>query len=99
MHPNLKTKFKSCPTTQDLKEEFSYFQIKDFGRDISKWSSFNKCLSQKGIEYYNSLIGGKTLEGGQKIQGLNEILNGYRQEKSVEEESIFQIFNLSTNRF
>jgi len=36
---------------------------------------FNRVLSQRGIEAYNSLIGGYFPEGKRKIQGLNELIN------------------------
>jgi CRISPR-associated protein Cpf1 len=41
---------------------------------------FNETLTQTGIDKYNTLIGGKTEEGGKvKIQGLNEYINLYNQ--------------------
>lgn len=43
---------------------------------------FNETLTQIGIEVYNTMIGGRTEEDGKpKIQGLNEIINLYNQNK------------------
>lgn len=43
---------------------------------------FNKITTQKGIDLYNSVIGGIKDEG-KKIKGLNEHLNLYRQNKGL----------------
>lgn len=43
---------------------------------------FSKVITQKQIEAYNALVGGKSLENGTKIQGLNEIINLYNQRHS-----------------
>ncbi|RFC54641.1 type V CRISPR-associated protein Cas12a/Cpf1 [Brumimicrobium aurantiacum] len=43
---------------------------------------FNETLSQKGIDIYNLILGGRTAEEGkQKIQGLNEYINLYNQKQ------------------
>lgn len=47
-------------------------------------NGFNHCLSQSGIDYYNAIIGGFTLNDGIKVQGLSEILNQYRQQNKDE---------------
>lgn len=41
---------------------------------------FNKTLSQSGIDTYNKLIGGFSLEDGTKVQGINELVNLYNQQ-------------------
>ncbi len=77
--PDLRKQLKSIKT--DLKEEFDYFKIKSID-ELFNISFFNKCLSQTGIDNYNYIIGGKDTEGSeQKIQGVNEIINQYRQKK------------------
>ncbi len=40
---------------------------------------FSTVLTQKQIDVYNAIIGGKTLKDGTKIQGLNEYVNLYNQ--------------------
>ena len=42
--------------------------------------SFNHCLNQSGIDRFNLIIGGRSDEDGRKLQGLNEIINLYRQQ-------------------
>ena len=43
---------------------------------------FNKALTQKGIEFINFIIGGKTPEHGKKTRGLNEYINLYNQQQT-----------------
>lgn len=42
---------------------------------------FSTVLTQTQIDVYNAIIGGKTLEDGTKIQGLNEYINLYNQKQ------------------
>ncbi len=44
-------------------------------------SFFNNLLSQRGIDFINYIIGGRTLESGKKIKGLNEYINLYNQQQ------------------
>lgn len=46
---------------------------------LSEVNTYNELLLQKGIDNYNHVIGGYTLESGEKIQGLNELINLYNQ--------------------
>ena len=48
---------------------------------------FNYVLSESGIEKYNDLLGGYSTESGEKIQGLNELINLYNQSLSKDEKS------------
>ena len=41
---------------------------------------FNKCLTQKGIDHYNLIIGGQSLDNNEKIQGINEVINLHVQQ-------------------
>ena len=41
---------------------------------------YAECLTQKAIDMYNCAIGGKTLDNGEKIQGINEFINLYNQQ-------------------
>ena len=60
-----------CPET------FSLFEIFKLGY-------FSKTLSQKQIDAYNTVIGGKTTPEGEKIKGLNEYINLYNQQHKQE---------------
>ena len=77
--PSLKEKLNNIKS--NFKEEFEYFKITHI-EEMFSVSFFNKCLNQKGIDHYNAVIGGKSLEEG-KIQGLNEVINKYRQDNQV----------------
>lgn len=57
--------------------------------DLLSLDYFNRTLSQSGIDQYNLLISGKTLEDGAKLQGINEILNQYL--KQHQEEKLHKI--------
>lgn len=59
----------------NLKE---YIQVEDIS-DMFKIEYFNEVLSQRGIDVYNTIIGGRTTEDGTKVKGLNECINEYRQ--------------------
>lgn len=50
--------------------------------ELFELNYFNEVLTQQGIDVYNNIIGGRTeTEGKPKIQGLNEIINLYNQNK------------------
>ncbi len=51
-------------------------------------SKYIDCFSQTGIDVYNSLIGGFVKENGDKLQGLNEIINIYNQKCTTKAEKI-----------
>lgn len=48
---------------------------------------FNYILSESGIEKYNNILGGYSIESGEKIQGLNELINIYNQKLGKEKKS------------
>lgn len=49
--------------------------------DMFKLDYFSMVLTQTQIDVYNAIIGGKTLDDGTKIQGLNEYVNLYNQQQ------------------
>lgn len=55
-----------------------YIQVNDI-EDMFNIEYFNEVLSQRGIDVYNTIIGGKSKDDGTKIKGLNEYINEYRQ--------------------
>lgn len=55
---------------------------KDLGVSCSKVFSFenySNCLLQDGIDKYNRVLGGYVGENGEKIPGINQAINEYRQ--------------------
>lgn len=56
--------------------------------EIFSKDNFNAVLSQRGIDFYNTVIGGISDEAGnKKVQGLNEKINLARQQLPAEEKS------------
>lgn len=49
--------------------------------DMFKLDYISMVLTQTQIDVYNAIIGGKTLDDGTKIQGLNEYVNLYNQQQ------------------
>ena len=57
-------------------------------KDIFNPEAFNQVLTQTGIDFYNTVIGGISAEAGaEKIQGLNEKINLARQQLSDAEKN------------
>lgn len=56
--------------------------------DMFTLEYFSLTLTQKYIDIYNTMLGGKVLEDGTKIQGLNELINLYRQKHNVEKRKL-----------
>lgn len=48
--------------------------------EIFRIEYFNCCLTQSGIDFFNQVIGGYTLENTEKKRGINEFSNLYRQQ-------------------
>jgi len=61
----------------DLKE---YLNVQSLA-EMFKLSYYSILLTQNQIDVYNAVIGGKTLDDGTKIQGLNEHINLYNQQQ------------------
>jgi hypothetical protein len=52
--------------------------------DVFSTDFYNKCLLQDGIDTYNDFLGGQVLDNGEKIKGINELINKYRQDNKGE---------------
>lgn len=65
---------------EDLNE---YIQVEHI-EDMFQIEYFNDVLTQKGIEIYNTIIGGKSKEDGTKIKGINEYINEYKQKNPTD---------------
>ena len=49
--------------------------------DVFSVEFYNSLLNQNGIDYFNQILGGVTLEEGEKkLRGINEFVNLYRQQ-------------------
>lgn len=50
--------------------------------EMFQLSYYNRLLTQSHIDLYNVVVGGKTTDEGEKIQGLNELVNLYNQQQT-----------------
>ena len=57
-----------------------YLNVSELG-EMFRLDYYNIVLTQTQIDVYNAIVGGKTLEDGRKIQGLNEYINLYNQQQ------------------
>lgn len=51
-------------------------------KKVFEMNFFNCCLNQSGIDRFNLILGGRSDKDSRKLQGLNEIINLYRQQLS-----------------
>ncbi len=50
--------------------------------ELFQLEHFSRVITQEGIDAYNTILGGYSLEDKQKIQGLNEIINLFNQQQT-----------------
>lgn len=62
----------------NIKNDLNDKKVKKIA-DIFDINYYSKVLTQKQIDFYNLVIGGKTLDDKTKIKGLNEYINLYNQ--------------------
>ncbi len=67
--------FRQSATAADL----AYLNQYDL-ESIFTSRAYVACLTQSGIDYYNQILGGQTLDDGTKLKGLNEIINLHNQQ-------------------
>ncbi len=64
----------------EIEQSFSeYLNVVQLA-DMFQLDYFTKTLTQEQIAVYNYIIGGRTLEDGTKLQGINEFVNLYNQQ-------------------
>lgn len=87
-YDNMKSfkKIAACEDCIDLaefeaafSEEFKEFKVEHLA-DIFQLEYFNNTLTQRKIDFYKLVIGGKVLEDGTKLKGVNEYVNLYNQQ-------------------
>lgn len=73
--------FEQVRETEELRDKIEDLQG-EFGCSLEQVFTleyYNRLVVQSGIEKYNALIGGVTTAEGEKVQGLNELINLYNQ--------------------
>ncbi|RMD76638.1 hypothetical protein D6810_03380, partial [Candidatus Dojkabacteria bacterium] len=84
---------------ENLRNKIDFSEVfENFGNSISikeffDISSYNSCLLQNGIDSYNKIIGGETLQNGEKKKGLNELINEYRQKTREKVQFFKKLYN------
>lgn len=77
-------KVAASPIAEHFAELYSkfeeYLNVSELG-EMFRLDYYNIVLTQTQIDVYNAIVGGKTLEDGRKIQGLNEYINHYNQQQ------------------
>ena len=77
---NIKT-FERIKGIEELQDKIQVLQT-EFGCDIDQMFTleyYNHLVIQSGIEQYNAIVGGVSKQEGEKVQGLNELINLYNQ--------------------
>lgn len=81
-------KIAASPVAQKFpqlyQEMAEYLNVREI-QDLFELDYFTEVLTQRQIEVYNAVIGGRTTEDGNKIQGINEYVNLYNQQQPTRE--------------
>ncbi|MBD3300220.1 MAG: type V CRISPR-associated protein Cas12a/Cpf1 [Candidatus Moranbacteria bacterium] len=72
-------KIKNKIDTSEVEKNFNVY----LENDLSP-KSYSNYLLQNGIDKYNEILGGKTEKDGNKLRGVNELINEYRQNNKGE---------------
>jgi CRISPR-associated protein Cpf1 len=93
---NIKTfdKLKQTEIVDKLAELSQSFEGQLNGTDIHNLFTlayYSSVLTQEQIDKYNTIIGGKTLEEGNPIQGLNVLVNLYNQQHPEQKLPMFKL--------
>ncbi len=91
INENLNKFLDNIRTFKKVKEKICSDELKEnikgaYGLGLDEVFSidyFNLCLSQKGIDKYNEIIGGYTIQCGEKIKGINEYINLFGQKEKI----------------
>lgn len=67
--------------------------LKDLDK-ISKIENYNLFLTQTGITKYNEILGGVSIKGDSKLQGINEQVNLYCQKNKVKLPRLSQLYKM-----
>ena len=77
-------KVAASPIAEHFAELYSkfeeYLNVSELG-EMFRLDYYNIVLTQTQIDVYNAVVGGRTLDDGTKIQGLNEYINAYNQQQ------------------
>jgi len=91
---NLKRFCDNILIFENVREKMDFSEVEaNFGKPLSELFSidfYNTCFLQDGIDFYNKILGGETKENGEKLKGLNEYINKYRQDHKGDKPLFFK---------
>ena len=94
---NLKRFCDNIQTFRDIKSKVDFREVESelsVNLDtVFSLDHYNLCLLQGGINSYNKVLGGEVKESGNKLRGLNEIVNQYRQDHKAEKPPFFKLLD------
>ena len=95
---NLKRFCENTQLFKDIKYKIDFSEVeKTLSVDLGVVFSleyYNSCLLQDGIDTYNKILGGEVVKDtNEKLKGLNEIINKYRQDHKDEKISFFKLLD------
>jgi len=80
---NLKRFCDNILIFESTKEKVDFSEVEiSFGKPLSEVFTlefYNTCFLQNGIDFYTKILGGETLQNGEKVKGLNECINLHKQ--------------------
>ncbi len=62
-------------------------------KEIFSLGYYSECILQSGIDKYNKILGGELREANKKIQGINELINKFRQDNPKEKATFLKILD------
>ena len=77
-----------CRALEGIKSEMPDILLEDTLEEALSIRNYSAFMTQSGIDRYNTLIGGKALEGGEKLKGINEYINLLHDQKSGQKDKI-----------
>jgi CRISPR-associated protein Cpf1 len=76
-----------APLSESLAEQLGDTDVKD----VFELNYYSSVLTQEQIDNYNTIIGGKTVENANPIQGLNVLVNLYNQHHPEQKLPLFKL--------
>lgn len=102
IHDNFPKFVNNCNAFKKIKEAFDDAKFDEISAELGitgisdyfNIENYTKCISQKQIDFYNYILGGKSEENKNKIKGLNEHINLYNQQQKDKKERLPKLTSL-----
>ncbi|MFZ2188163.1 MAG: type V CRISPR-associated protein Cas12a/Cpf1 [Candidatus Moraniibacteriota bacterium] len=97
INQNLKRFVDNLQDFKKAKEKIDFSEVrnnfKKLADEVFSLAFYDKCLLQTDIDFYNQFIGGKVLDNGKKLRGINELINEYRQKNKGEKINFLKLLD------